>query len=179
MELPPLRKINHKIDNITGSSWIAPNRPSGDRFKHEITDTINSEGISGRVSRAEDDTNAVVMFTQPKRDRPKEPRFLLDCKPRKAVTLRNHTPLHNIDEAIEFIAGRPLWSKIDLTDGYHNIRIDPESEKHTNFLCHMGHYYNGISPFVIIASIFTSWLLVKQQAVRRMWLTSQCTDLTY
>ena len=48
-ELPPLRKINHKINVIPGSSWIPTYRPSGDRFKQEITDKIHSEEISGRV----------------------------------------------------------------------------------------------------------------------------------
>ena len=106
-ELPPLRKINYKIDIIPGSSWIPTYRPSGDTFKQEITDKINSEEISGRVYRGVDDTNAVVMFTQPKRDRPKELRFLLDCRPRNAVTIQNDTPLPNIEEAIEFVAARP------------------------------------------------------------------------
>ena len=65
-ELPPLRKINDRIHIIPGSSWIPTNRPSGDRFQQAITDNINSEEISGSVYRAEKDTNAVVMFTQPK-----------------------------------------------------------------------------------------------------------------
>ena len=80
------------------------------------------------------------MFTQPKRDKPPERRFLLDCRPRNAVTIRNHTPLPNTEESIAFVAARPLWSKIDLTDGYHNICIYSDSEEHTTFLCHMGHY---------------------------------------
>ena len=63
-ELLPLRKINHKIHVITGSSWIPTNRPSGDRFNAKITDKINSEDIAGSVHRAEDDTNALVIFTQ-------------------------------------------------------------------------------------------------------------------
>ena len=84
------------------------------------------------------------MFTQPKRDTSKEPRFLLDYRLWNAVTIRNHTPLPIIEEAIEFVAARPLWSKIDLTDGYHKIRIEPDSETHTTFLCHMGHYRSRV-----------------------------------
>ena len=84
------------------------------------------------------------MFTQPKPDKPTEHRFLLDCRPRNAVTIRRHTPLPNMEEAIEFVAARPWWSKIDLTDAYHNIRIDPDSERHTTFLCHMGHYRSRV-----------------------------------
>ena len=113
-------------------------------MKQEITDNINSEEIPVRVYRAQEDTNAVVMCMQPKRDRPKELRFLPDCRPWNAVTIRNHTPLPKIEPAIEFVAARPLWSQIDLTDGYHNIHIDADSEKHTTFLCHMGHYRSHV-----------------------------------
>ena len=66
-ELTPMRKINHKIDMISGSSCIPTYRPSGDRFKEEITDKIDSEEISGSVNSAEEDTNAVVIFSQAKR----------------------------------------------------------------------------------------------------------------
>ena len=92
------------INIIPESSWIPTCRPSGNRFKQEITDKINSEENSGREYRAEEDTNTVVMFTQPKRDGRKEPRFLLDCRPRNPVTIRNHTPLSNIEETIQFVA---------------------------------------------------------------------------
>ena len=84
------------------------------------------------------------MFTQTKRGRPKESRFLLDCEPRNPVTIRNHTPLPNIEEALEFVPARPLSSKIDLTDGYHNIWMHPHAEKHTSFLCLLGHYRSRV-----------------------------------
>ena len=80
------------------------------------------------------------MLTQPKWDRPKEPRLLLDCRLQNAVTIQNHTPPLNIEEAIEYIAARPLCCKIDVTDGYLNNRIDPDLEKLITFLWHMGHY---------------------------------------
>ena len=118
---------------IPGSSCIPTYRLSGDRFKQEIINKMNSEQISGRVCRDEEDTNSVVMFTQHKRDRPKEPRLLPYCRPRNAVTIRNHSPLPNIEQVIEIVAARQLCSKIDLTDGYHNIRINPGSEKHNSF----------------------------------------------
>ena len=87
-ELPPLRKSNYEINIVTGSSEIPTYCPSGNRFKREITDQINHKEISGRVYWAVDDTNAVVIVTQLKRDRPKDPRFLLDCRPSNAVTIR-------------------------------------------------------------------------------------------
>ena len=139
-ELVRLQNINHKINIISGSSCIPTYRPSRDIFKQEIRNEINSEEISRRVYREEEDTNTVDIFTQPKQDRREKARFLLDCRPRNAVRIWNHTPLPNMEEAIEFVAARPLWSKIDLPDRYHNILIDPDSEKDGTFLCHMGHY---------------------------------------
>ena len=143
-ELPPRRQINHMIDINTWLSWIPTYRPSGDRFKQEITVKITREEIYGRVWRAEEDTNAVVMFTQPQWDRPKELRLLLDYRPRNAVTIRNHTQRPNIAPAMEFVAVRLLWSKIDLTDEYHNMQIDSDSEQDTTILCHIGHYRNRV-----------------------------------
>ena len=80
------------------------------------------------------------MLHQPKRDRPKDPRFLLDCGLWNGVTIWNHTPLPNIAEAIELRANRPCWSKLYLIVGYHDICIGSHWDKHTTFLCHMEHY---------------------------------------
>ena len=63
---------------------------------------------------------------------------------RNAVTIRNHTALPDIEEAIEFVASRPLWSQIHLTDVYYNIRIDPDSEIQNTFLCHIGYYRSRV-----------------------------------
>ena len=35
----------------------------------------------------------------------------------------------NIDELIELVAVYPVWSKIDLADGYFNIRVEESSVK--------------------------------------------------
>ena len=52
--------------------------------------------------------------------------------------------MYAVIEAMEFVAARPLWSKTDLTNGYYNTRIDSDSEKHSTFLCHMGHYLSRV-----------------------------------
>jgi len=45
---------------------------------------------------------------------------------------------------MELVAARKYWSKIDLADGYHNIRIEEDSEQHSTFLTHNGYYYSRI-----------------------------------
>ena len=107
-KLPPLRKINYKINIISGSSCILTYWPSGDRLKHELTANIHREEISHRVYEPEEDTTALVMSLQPKRDSTKEHRFLLDCRPQNPVTIQNDMPLSNIEQGIEFVAARLL-----------------------------------------------------------------------
>jgi len=83
-------------------------------------------------------TNAVVLFTQPKKDRPNEPRFLLDCRPRNLVTEPDYTPLPNIGEFIELVSSCFFWSKIDLRDGFHNVAVAKESEIHNAIMTLLG-----------------------------------------
>jgi len=45
---------------------------------------------------------------------------------------------------MELVAARIYWSKINLADGYHNIRIEEDSEQHSTFLTHMGYYRSRI-----------------------------------
>ena len=84
------------------------------------------------------------MFAISKMDNKEEPRFLLDCVPRNLVTIKDKTPLSTVNEIIDFIASRPFRSKLDLTDCYHNIRIEPESVQHFTFLALLGYYNSQI-----------------------------------
>jgi len=45
---------------------------------------------------------------------------------------------------MELVAARKYGSKIDLADGYHNIRIEEDSEQYSTFLTHMGYYRSRI-----------------------------------
>jgi len=79
------------------------------------------------------------MFTILKADK-KEPRFLIDSIPRNKITIKDLTPLPNIKEIINWVAARKYRSKLDLTDGYHNIRVHSDSVKHHTILTHMGKF---------------------------------------
>jgi len=136
-ELPPLRTINHRICPKPGATCVPKWRPSPSKFYAELTKQLNEEEASGRIYRAEHDTNAVVLFVQAIRDDPTKPRRLLDTRDRNDAVNPNHTPLPSIEELMELVAARKYWSKIDLADGYNNIRIEEDSEQHSTFLTYM------------------------------------------
>ena len=83
---------------------------------------------------ARNDKNAVVMFCIAKRDQPDQPRFVTDCRIRNLAVYKMQTPLRNIDERIELVAPCPVWSHIDLADGYFNIRVEESSETYNTVL---------------------------------------------
>jgi len=69
----------------------------------------------------------------PKIDKPDEVRFLYNLVARNDNT---HDDLLNIPDQsniINAVANAKFWSKIDLRNGYNNLRIVPEHEKHTAF----------------------------------------------
>ena len=89
---------------------------------------------SVRMYPSPNDKNAVVMFCVSKRVQPDKPRFVTNCRLRKLGGYKKQTPLSNIDKLIELVATYPVWSKIDLADGYFNIRVEESSEKWNNIL---------------------------------------------
>jgi len=143
-ELLPLRTINHRICPKPGATWVPKCRPSPSKFYAELTKQLNEEEASGWIYSAEHDTNVVVLFVQAKRDDPTKPMRLLDARDQDDMVDPNHTPLPSIKELVELVAARKYWSKIDLADGYHNIRIEEDSEQHSTFLTHLGYYRSRI-----------------------------------
>jgi len=138
-ELPPLRTINHRICPKPVSSWIPRWQPLPSKFYAELTRQLTEEEASRRIYRAEDDTNMVVLLVQAKRDDQTKTRRILDARVRNEAVDPNHTPLPSIKELIGLeVATQKYCSKIDPADGYHNIRIEEDSEQHFTFLIRMG-----------------------------------------
>ena len=139
-ELPPLREpleiMQHRIDVIPNSVWKPGFASTYNQFKHQITKKIITQLDTGRIVPSKS-SNSIGMFIQPKRHKPQEARFLLDCIPRNLVTHKDETPMPSMEQIEDFIGSRPFRSKLDLTDGYYNIRIHPDSVSDSTFTCHM------------------------------------------
>ena len=94
-ELPSLRYtmeiMQHTIDVIPDSHWSERFPSTYNQFKDQISHKINTELETGMVVPSTF-SNAIGIFTQPKRDKPHEARFLLDCIPRNLVTYKDKTP---------------------------------------------------------------------------------------
>ena len=71
----PMEIMQHRIDVIPDSHWSSRFPRTYNRFKDHITQKINTE-LETEIVEPYGSNNAIGMFTQPKKHKPHEARFL-------------------------------------------------------------------------------------------------------
>ena len=74
-------------------------------------------------------------------------RLCVDYRSLNRFTVKNSYPLPRIDDILDQIGGAKYFTKIDLKQGYHQIRLDEESIPLTAFRTKFGHYEYAVLPF--------------------------------
>ncbi|KAK6582321.1 hypothetical protein PZA11_004729 [Diplocarpon coronariae] len=63
------------------------------------------------------------------------------------LTRKDRYPLPLIDETLARLAGAQIFTKLDIRQAFHRIRMDPESEELTTFRTRYGAYKCKVLPF--------------------------------
>lgn len=85
-----------------------------------------------------------------------EDRMCVDFRALNQITVRQPFPMPVMDELMAKLAGSTYFTSMDLISGYHQIPIDPESQKFTAFVTSDGHYEYKRMPFGLVnaAAVF-------------------------
>ena len=71
----------------------------------------------------------------------------IDYRALNANTIVDRYPIPRIDDILDRLGGSAVFSKIDLAQGYHQVRIAPGHEHRTAFQTRFGLFQYTVLPF--------------------------------
>ncbi|XP_071912345.1 uncharacterized protein [Coffea arabica] len=136
--MPLERKIEFKIDLVPETAPIAkiPYRMAHAEFK-ELKLQLQDLLERGFIRESESPWGAPVLFVK-KNDG--SLRLCIDYHGLNDVTVKNKYPLPHIDELFDQLQGAVIFSKLDLMQGYYQLRIRQEDIPKTAFNFRYGHF---------------------------------------
>lgn len=144
--LPPHRNIEHEIKLKPNSEPIyKPHHKmtplDNDELKIHLTELLEQKFISPSSSPY----GAPILFVKKKGETRR--RMCIDYRDINNQTIKNRYPLPRITELIERLQGAKFFTKLDLRQGYYQIRVKPEDRYKTAFVTRYGQYEFSVMPF--------------------------------
>jgi hypothetical protein len=129
--LPPFREINHKIPFLNPNLKInhrAPKCP--EPLREELKEKVDRYLKAGVWIRTSLPSHTLMMVVFKKS---RAIRTVIDGRQRNDNTIADVTPMPDQETIRHDLARARFRSKIDLSDAYEQIRVNPEHEPHTVF----------------------------------------------
>jgi hypothetical protein len=136
--LPQRRPYDHKIElKPDFEPKIGPlfrQSPQNDLIAEEFLE----ENLEKGFIRPSESPQAATLFFVPMKDGRVRP--VQDYRYLNSGTIRNGYPLPRIDDFIDSLVGKKLFTKMDIRWGYNNVRICEGDEWKAAFICKKGLY---------------------------------------
>jgi hypothetical protein len=124
MGLPPPRETDHRIDLMP--DYTVPRHRVYRMAQTELTELkkqLDAYLAAGQIEPARSPFGAGVLFAS-KKDGTK--RLCVDYRALNKITVKDTYPIPRIDETIDKLREATVFSKMDLTQGFHQIRVHPD-----------------------------------------------------
>ncbi|KAJ9517712.1 hypothetical protein QJQ45_004024 [Haematococcus lacustris] len=131
--LPPNRPVGHTIRTPPGAE--APYKRMYKLSPREEAEV--KKQAKGLIEPSSSPYGAPILFVQKKDG---SLRMCIDYRALNKLTVRDRYPLPRIDDLFDKLAGKRVFSSLDLQSGYHQIRITEEDVPKTAFLTPMGQF---------------------------------------
>lgn len=111
-----------------------------------VQKAVVEEGIAkmlkiGVIQRSNSDWSSPIVLVKKKDN---TVRFCVDHRKVNEKTVKDNYPMPFIEEKL---GGKSFFSSLDLTSGYWQFQVDPQSRKLTAFICHVGSFEWVNMPF--------------------------------
>ena len=142
LKLPPFREVNHCIP------LIDPHKPIKHRYS-KCPDSLRPQ-LMEKIERyiaagwweEKNVPQASPLLCIPKKDG--RLRTVVDCRERNTNTIKDLTPFPDQDMIRNDVARAPFRSKLDMSDAYEQVRVDPNDVKNTAFSTIVGTFLSHV-----------------------------------
>lgn len=143
--LPPKRAHDHSIELLPGAQPVSKpayrlSATENDELKRQLDKLI----AHGHIRASRSPFGSPVLFVK-KKDGTQ--RMCVDYRALNNITVKNAYPLPRVDELLDRLSGAKYFSKIDLQQGYHQVRVNPADVEKTAFRTRYGSYEFLVLPF--------------------------------
>lgn len=143
--LPPHRPYDISIDLIPdaplpSSRLYNLSGPEKETMKNYIKESLETGLIRPSISPL-----GAGFFFVSKKDKTLRP--CIDYRGLNNITIKNKYPLHHIDSIHDRLHSAKIFSKLDLRNAYHLVRIKEGEEWKTAFKAPIGHFEYLVIPF--------------------------------
>lgn len=143
--LAPINKHAHAID-LEGAAIppYGPIYPLAEPELEVLREYLDDAIARGWIRPSSSPTGAPILFVPKKGG---QLRLCVDYRALNRITRKNRAPLPLIGEILDRLSKAKIYTKLDLRDAYHRIRIKLGDEWKTAFRCRYGHFEYCVMPF--------------------------------
>lgn len=143
--LPTQTHTTHAIELVEGSKVpYGPIYHLSELELRTLREYLADSENKGWIRKSKSPAGAPILFV-PKKDG--SLRLCVDYRALNKLTVKNRYALPLINETIDRLSGAKFYTKLDLKDAYHRIRIKPGDEWKTAFRTRYGHFEYAVMPF--------------------------------